>query len=211
MGVLGNSLLPHITYGGVSAGFEDSFTDTDGVNITVHVPDVDSSGNGWSANMGAWLISGNEIVTNADMAVHIATCDVGLADCTVQASVNYVINTDDEPIGLVVRGDDDLSNYWLVVLDPLNSLLKIIKQEAFQPPSVEASTPITGDFQDNTYYVVRAVCSDARITAHCVLGATEDSVYKESEWQKTETRHGLYGFCRIGFDFQSFDDFSIEG
>lgn len=199
-----------LTSGGVAAAFEDTFTDDNSVELGTHTPDTDTSAAGWTENSGDWVISGNAIVTNEDMAVHIATCSVNLSDCTVQCNVNYVTNVANEQIGLIVRGDGDVTNYWCVVLDPSDSLLKIVKCESGQPPSTEASTAITGDFQDNTQYTVKAICSDTRITAYCILGENEDSVYNEEEWMNTETRHGLYGFHRTGYDFMDFDDFTIE-
>lgn len=194
--------------------FEDAFwtDELTGEALADHAPDTDNSGNGWTENLGSWTV-GYElgyVAVSEDTAVHAATCSVSLANCTIQVKATYSTNTADHQIGLLVRGDSDISNYWLVVLDPSDSLLKIVKCESGQVPSTEASTAITGDFQDNTQYTVKAVCSDARITAYCILGETEDSVYNEEEWMNTETRHGMYGYHRVAEDLMQFDDFTIE-
>lgn len=193
--------------------FEDAFWESGAAAaLGDHTPDVDNSGNGWTENMGDTQV-GDELgyaTPSEDDAVHLASCDVGLADCTVQVKVKYEPNGGDIELGLVVRGDDAMNNYWQVTLNPSNSLLEIVKIEEGQARSVETSTGITNDFQDNTQYTVKAVCSDARITAYCILGETEDSVYNEEEWNNTETRHGIIGWHNTAIDIQEFDDFTIE-
>lgn len=194
--------------------FEDAFYTDEmmGETLADHTPDSDLSGNGWTENGGTWTVGYQlgYVITAEDMAVHYASCDVDRADCIVQVKATYTTNTSDAQLGLIVRGDDDLLNHWLVVLDPSDSLLKILKCAEGELCSTEASTAITDDFQDNTQYTIKAVCSDARITAYCILGDNEDSVYNEEEWMNTETRHGMYGFCKTAYDYQQFDDFSIE-
>lgn len=188
--------------------FEDTFTEATG-QLADHTPDVDNSGDGWTENMGDWQLSVSYVGCLEDDAEHQASCDVSLADCTIQCDCKYDLNGGDISLGLVVRGDSDLSNYWLVRLNPSNNRLEIVKCEEGEVASVESYTSITDNFQDNTAYTVKAVCSDARITAHCILGATDDNTYNEEEWMNTETRHGILGFHNTGVDIQTFDDFTI--
>lgn len=193
--------------------FEDAFLESGAAAaLADHTPDVDNSGNGWTENAGDWQV-GDElgyVSPSEDDAVHTATCDVSLADCTVEVKVNYTPNGGDIELGLIVRGDTDLGNYWQVSLNPSNSLLEIVKIEEGQARSVETSTAITDDFQDATQYTVRAVMSGSVITAHCILGATDDSVAETDSFQATGTRHGMIGWHDTGVDVQEFDDFKIE-
>jgi len=193
--------------------FEDAFWESGAAaELVDHTPDTDNSGNGWTENAGDWEV-GDELgyaTCAEDDAVHQASCDVSLADCTVECKVKYTPNGGDINFGLIVRGDSDLSNYWGIELNPGSSLLEVVKYESGEARSVETSTAITGDFQDNTQYTVKAVMSGSVITAHCILGATDDSVAETDAFQATGTRHGMLGWHNTGVDVQEFDDFKIE-
>lgn len=195
--------------GEVSVYFEDSFTDDNGVALADHAPDVDVSGGGWTEDAGSWLVSGNQITPNDSEVEHQATCDVSQADGTVEVDCCYTTNTGDIPLGLILRGDSDLSNCWHLRLNPSNDRLELVKVEEGQVPSVEKYVTITDNFQDNTTYTVQAVLSDASFTIHAICGETDDSVSHSSDFQKAGTRHGLLGYCKTAYDYQWFDDFSV--
>lgn len=191
--------------------FEDTFTEATG-QLADHTPDTDSSGNGWTENTGDWQLAVSYVSCLEDDAEHTASCDVSVADGILEVEAKYDLNTGDIALGLIVRGDSDLSNHWRVQLNPATSLLSIVKHEDGELPSTIASTAITDNFADDTAYTVQAVMSGNTITAHCILGANDDSCNNGGDsFQSTGTRHGMLGFHNTAFDIQTFDSFSIVG
>ena len=200
--------------GAAGTQFEDAFWESGAAAaLGDHTPDVDNSGNGWTEHLGDTQV-GDELGYASpaeDDAVHAATCSVGLANCTVQVDVLYNPNGGDIELGLIVRGDSDLSNYWQVTLNPTNNRIELVKQEFGEARSVEVYAAITAGFQDDTTYTVKAVMLGDAITGSVTTNSTTDTMTASSDsFNNTETRHGIIGWHDTGVDVQEFDDFLIE-
>lgn len=194
--------------GSLSTYFEDTFTGH-GDELSAHTPDVDASGNGWTENGGDWELDTNTARCLEDDAEHIATCDVSVADCTVEVEAKYDQNTGDIALGLIVRGDADLGNHWKVRVNPTNDRLEVVKCEFGEAESVEKYASLSTAFQDNTAYTIQAIMSGNDIEVHSIVGGDDDSCTETDSFNATETRHGMLGFCNTGFDVQTFDEFSV--
>ena len=98
-----------------SFAFQDNFTDTDGVDLDAHTPDVDESGNGWTSRSGNFEIQNNkaEPQGTAGAADYLETFDTGSPDGTLQADVTVTGGT--AWAGLAFRWSDN-NNFWRVII-----------------------------------------------------------------------------------------------
>lgn len=73
----------------------DTFTDTNGTNITAHTPDGNLSGNGWNVVSGDWSISSNYLTINtADTNTHFLTHEANSPNAIMEVSCpSPVLNT----------------------------------------------------------------------------------------------------------------------
>lgn len=89
----------------------DTFTDTNGTNITAHTMDA---GPGWATDNGTIEIQSNQATMTADTVslglLTIGWSDAGISDCTVQADV--AVGSATNQIAAVVGRLQDASNYW---------------------------------------------------------------------------------------------------
>lgn len=91
----------------------DTFTDTDGVSLGLHILDEDAYGAGWLATAGAFTTQNGTAVAGAATceAVHNTPHSDGILTCRVKAGSTTVNHAP----GLVFRGAD-ATHYWLAYL-----------------------------------------------------------------------------------------------
>ena len=79
----------------------DTLTDTDGVNLTAHVPEKDTVGLGWQPYPTTYTIQGNKAATPNQAGRQYNAIDAGQADLTMECDVTFPNPA--KTIGLVGR------------------------------------------------------------------------------------------------------------
>lgn len=102
---------------------EDTFTDTDGTNLTAHTSD---SGGSWTAQSGAITILSNQAQINAS---EIYTYSVTSVDGFLRMSFNNTAGSGTRSAFLVFRWADS-SNYWFVEWSRNTGSVKLFKNVA---------------------------------------------------------------------------------
>lgn len=180
---------------------QDTFTDSDDVDLTSHTPDVDAVGGGWlDDGTEFWEISGNRArYGNVGAGVNVAVwIDAGIADnIEISASttlnginggylgVAFRLDTADETY-FDARSKDDTNTYQL--LDPDGVLLDSDSSKTISPGdqidiTVELEgSAITATFVNNT--AGHTVVLSATSTKHQTLthhGMSERTVFGEGQ------------------------------
>lgn len=158
----------------------DTFTDTNGVPLTSHVPNI--APGGWVAGRGTFDIQSNRAswLTNGTPADSIQTIDTGRSDCALSAIVQ--MNSVYTSVGIAFR-----------VLDADNSFFAAIQTDIFYVLRQIAGVPALLDTKSFTLpqngdHVIRVALYGSSIIA-TLDGAHEMSI-TDANFQ-TETKHGL--------------------
>ena len=111
-GVLTGTSTWTITDGGLNILVQDTFTDTNGVLLAAHTPDIDDVGTGWSNVFGTADIQGNRLaaLTNDGVesrCLHVVDC--GSSDF-VYSSIVHTQASGNMAVGLIFRYIDN-ANY----------------------------------------------------------------------------------------------------
>lgn len=198
---------PNVIPAGATLG-SDTFTDTNGTNITAHTPDT---GSAWTVGAGTWTIQSNALVT-----VSIETNKLVWQECStpdIQASATITIPAV-LPFGLVRAGlafrIQDASNYLWV---------RLYRDNTAQPgaPEIEIGQTIAGvsaivhkaplpdtQIAVNTAYVLMVRCKGLQIDV--LLDGLATVSYVTDQFL-TSTKHGLYMNGGVGGD----DGCTIDG
>jgi len=84
---------------------QDTFTDSDGVLLVNHTPDIDTVGGGWFGATQV-VINSNKAKCNINNDLYFVFIDPNISDLVVKANIN-------QRIGIVARASGD-ANLWLL-------------------------------------------------------------------------------------------------
>lgn len=172
--------------------FYDTFTDTDGVLLEAHVPNVGSAA--WVDVLGDWDINSNA-ARPGQLNPNVTAVDVGVADVDIQVTVN-VLNASRG--GVTVRLTD-ASNRWFIGSNG---------STAFEISEINGGTETTRATatvaDGNGVHTLWVRCQGTRIDA-VWDGATAIS-YSGATLNQTATKHGLQSRYQ---SFHLFDNFSV--
>lgn len=198
--------------------FLDHFTDTDGTNLQVHTPDIDSdpSETGWTERTGDTEIRSNKaeaIQVGTVVNTHRATCEATESDVEISAAGTLATPTggDESSVGFLVRYFSTNDHWWLTVTRFNSGRVRILERNGgTNTARAEDSTvdPQAGDVVD------MVATADGQTIRFQVSGdVSADIQYDSASFQETETLHGIVGQQKgvIGVgDSVKWDDFCIK-
>lgn len=164
---------------------QDTFTDTDGVGIDVHVPDIRPAGELWDVWMpGPPVINGNQVAGYEP--VYYVTISLPTGQCNVRASVSVEYYASNYYwVGLLLRrGISTWKNGIGVVL--INGNLCVMDWMPSIGFYVRASAAVAGLVNGN-WYTVQGTCQGTLITGTC----EGVSVSYTDTLNPTSTEHGV--------------------
>lgn len=184
--------------------FQDAFTDTDSVALASHSPDTDLITNGWVANSGSWIISGNKAVptgTPPANPIFVATTDLYQPDVTLSCVVNVSAN-ESSTHGVVFRYNSGDGSFLMAVMSVLQDRFRLFSWDGVSTFALLA----TGDtaVDPNTDYTIEVVLDADSIIIS--LNGTE-RINTTSTFNQGNTGFGLRG----GSVNVSFNDFQVDG
>jgi hypothetical protein len=183
----------------VTTLLQDSFTGSNGTNLTAHTMDV---GPGWTAATGSLVLASNQAANGSGVSLYAS--DSTAADGTVSCDCYPGNNNAGAGTGVVFRFTD-MSNYWLAFLT--NNTFELA-EVASGTLTNRASTSFgfTGDGAHK--YTISVTYAGASISATVNGGNTIS--YGSAATGLSATKCGLYSNLGGGnHDF--FDNFLVTG
>lgn len=182
---------------------QDSFTDTDNLDLPSHTPDIAPSGSTW--NNPNLKIYNNEVHINySDRPLTIIQS--AISDCTISIRCSYDPNgnnstTSEFRSGIIARYSDG-GNFWRIAFNPLANFSIYEIKASFAVLRSSASFSSSAGI----FHTVRAVLSGASISA--TLDTLYPIAYHLATHNQTATKHGFM----IGFSgsLPAADDFLVE-
>ncbi len=212
-GTLDNRLVPDYDFSAVLQPlFLYTFGDATGTDLTTVTPDVDDSGNGFTARVGTWKtdtgkgelsIAGVNPANNGNSRV--LTFDDGEPDAEYEQDAKYDSSSIENRNGIVVRGSAETSNglnlwvYWL--RGSGNEELYEIADGAVTQRASAASGAVNG-----TTYKLKAIANGSTIT--CYRDGVQKLQYTSATFNQTATRKGIYADARSLTD-KAFDNIAV--
>ena len=138
----------------------DTFTDTNGVDLSAHTPEIDRQGGGYAEIAGDWEILSNEAKTTSAADARVVI-DSGIYDG--QFSIDMKVGLANGAAYLIFRANAACTNYWVIGLDDATQrmLLYSVTAGAF---TLRAEKPFTQD--EATWYRVKAFLQGDDIKAY---------------------------------------------
>ena len=179
----------------------DTFTDTDGVDLSAHTPDVDSVGGGWIDDTTAVEIQSNQAAGVGNDAS--SWIDAGNADVTVEVTRHTPISN--RALRLMGRLTDT-SNYIYLNISARGtdaSSFRLFRREAGAGTTIASGTYTVNI---SSTYNVKLAMSGSSVSAYLddgtPLTATET-------FNQTATKHGLLFERNPGANGGYADDFKV--
>jgi hypothetical protein len=176
----------------------DTFTDTNGVGLDAHTPELSPSGGLWTEHAGAWDIqSGRANLTDSLTGVRLATIESGIADCDIATIVRWPSALDNPSVAF--RYVDD-NNFLLAVIADAGDVIRLIRKLNGTPTALftSASFPTVV----NTDYVLEVIANGTSVKIYLDGSLALDVTCVNFV---TATRHGIY--CER--QYTKFDDFQV--
>jgi hypothetical protein len=165
--------------GGASTLVNDTFTDSNGTNLTAHTPDIRPGSNAWGTVSGTQTVQSNQ--ANASASGYY-TIDAGQADVTI----TYLVTPTAAGNGWgITARRSDANNGWDPAINPVTNQIQIYEQAA-GVYTLRASTSFT--VSNGVQYTLQAVLSGSTITLS-VNGGNQIS-YNSATSNQSVTRHG---------------------
>lgn len=162
----------------------DSFTDTNGTSIDVHVPE--KAPGLWTENLGVWEIQSNaaQLQTAAGDSQNIVTIDASVADVTIEANITQR----DAPMDIALVGNyTDQNNHWLGLWSGGNVFIFERLAGTYFNRNTGTATVNPGVGNSVT---IRLVTNGDTITFF--IGGVQKATFNTAgRAQKTATRHGF--------------------
>jgi hypothetical protein len=169
----------------------DTFTDTNGTNLTAHTPDIKVS-TGWVANTGTITIQSNQ--ANAASGFPYYSIETGQSNVTIQA---LVTPSGSAACGLSGRVSNATNSWDIDISVSGGNLTLTIQEQVAGVFTVRATTTITDPGAPRT---VQAVFSGNNVTASLNGGNT--IAYGSATSNQTVTKHGIN--MAAGFNIDNF-------
>lgn len=169
---------------------DDTFTDTNGTNITAHtIAPTNTPATSWTVGKGTADIQSNTMnVTALTSAYYVAAVNAAVADCTVQATANSTGSWG--PVGRYGSG----TSFWGVYVVMGGGTMYLVEDNATIRATAAGTTISTND-------VVKLIMSGTSLTAWHSSGSCNYT----SSAKQANTSHGVYGET-VG---RRFDNFKI--
>lgn len=188
----------------------DTFTDTNGTNITAHTPNV---GGSWAVSGGTWQITSNALVVNSGASPNLAYIDAGEADVqvTVTLTMPGSFSTGQIRNGFVLRRAD--ANNFVVVrcfMDDVNQLNNDeieIEEYIGGSPAVVHKCYLDNFWTVSTSYTLKAQLVGDLLQIY-LNGIHQLSTYLSNSALLSGTQHGVVSYA--GTEATSWDTFLIE-
>jgi hypothetical protein len=187
--------------GGGGSNVLDQFTDANGTALAAHaIGPTNDPATAWAVDEGSFAIQGNKARASTSTAVNSASCNPGVADCTLTCTVRFASGTID--LGVKFRGID-LDNYWLADLRKTDGTFKIFEKTGgtYTERASVAKVPAA-----NTDYVIQVVLSGNSMVATVDGGS---SINFTSAVRNTAVRHGIWASLGSAADNADFNDFTV--
>jgi hypothetical protein len=173
----------------------DTFTASNGTNITARSPDINTAGGGWTAHSFGYAITTNRAVTTAgSMQGSLASVNAGAA--AVRVSADIIMNTQGQGLGMNVT---DVNNLWIAWMDGNAKTLDLYEMTA-GAATKRAGTARTQVAGDAFTIAVERVGNTITVTE----GANVIS-YASATAHASVTRHGI----RTNSTGGSHDNFTV--
>ncbi|HEV3446255.1 MAG TPA: hypothetical protein VG099_16550 [Gemmataceae bacterium] len=158
----------------------DTFTDTNGTNLTAHTPDIKVS-TGWVANTGTITIQNNQ--ANSTQNFPYYSIETGQSNVTIQAIVT--------PAGSAACGlsgrVSNATNSWDIDIQVIGGNVTLtIQEQAAGVFTVRATTTFTDPGAPRT---VQGVFSGANVSA--TVNGGNQIAYGSASSNQTVTKHGI--------------------
>lgn len=182
----------------------DNFSDTEGVSLPDHTPDLAPSGSAW--NNGNLGISGNQVHYLSSATRQIAVIQAGVADGCITLRCCYDRNgssstTSEYRSGIIARYTG-IGNFWRIAFHPFSNF-GIYEVNAGLAVG-RASTSFSSD--DGVFHTVSVLLNGTSIQGE--IDGEHTITYNQASFNQTATFHGLM----IGYSgaVPAADDFRVE-
>ena len=166
---------------------QDTFTDTNGVSLDAHTPDIIPAG-GWTEHTGDWDIQSNRADPSAvNGQVDRASADSTLSDFTIEATTHVGQAATSEKVGLIGR-QSDATNFWMLWLERLAGADKWSIYDCVAGVYTQRATN-TPTASQNTDFTQKGVFNGATIDAY--LDGGSQITYASASFNQTATKVGL--------------------
>jgi hypothetical protein len=163
---------------GFATYLKDTFTDTNGTNLTAHTMDV---GSGWSSITGNWTIQSNQAQSGSTGAINVA--DAGQASVTMTAQFTLGVANSTHDFRLLARVLD-ASNYIFSQAKGDGTLL-LVERKAGANTTLASGTWSA----DTAQHTVKMVCYGSSLSVQIDQGTP--LTYQGEIFQATLTKHGI--------------------
>jgi hypothetical protein len=183
----------------------DSFTDTPGITLDQHTPDIGAITSGWILTDGTVSIDGTgTMATGVSLGTSgaaQAVGDDGWADVLISAQMTHNTGGTNNPYGIVFRYKDN-NNYWFFRVNRSNSKIELLRKNGGNSVVV-ANASFTSTPGVPNLGTVRAVGPNVT----CMTDTGASFTYGPDTANNTATQHGLRT-NNAGTD--TFDQFSVQ-
>ena len=187
----------------------DTFTDTNGVLIQNHTPDIDSVGTGWELLNGSIDIQSNRGRMISGSTNDVAVIDCGEADVIITVKGNFS-DSGNGSVGIVTRAVD-ASNHWLCIIRSFTpnpwtwTIYRNVAGSWTEMTTAQVGVTGSGTLTD---LLLRVTTNDESIRFE-IPDENIDLLYESASTFKTATKHGLRGYWVSG-TAPTFDDFEVN-
>jgi hypothetical protein len=178
----------------------DTFTDSDGTNLTAHTM---NTGSGWTSLFGTWVITSNRAVRSTSGDNEVIVADAGATNVTATVTANIGAAQSFAWVGLVVRATDN-SNYWLGLIQTISSpSVQLYEKSGGSYTLRDSSTPVV---TTSTDYNLKLVASGTTITFY--IDNVQVATYASMATGLSATKCGI-GASAINPTTRTFNDFAV--
>lgn len=165
----------------------DQFTDADSTSLDAHtIAPTNTPATAWTEQTGNWQITGNQACVAVAALNGLATCNPGVADCALSASVKVTAGaTTSRDAGIAARYSNT-SNYWTIGINATDGAFRITERNG-GTDSVRATVSLT--ISASAEYTIAVTLSGATISA--TLDGANPISYASATLNQTSTIHGI--------------------
>jgi hypothetical protein len=189
---------------------QDTFTGTNGTNLSSHTPDVNVPGNSWVAVNGNYTISSNQALAGNGVAQEIESIDCANADVTITLDVAIPSGSSNVQ-GIAMRVTDQ-NNCWACFHenDGGSNGYLAIAERASGSTFTRASANFSGTTAGTTM-TLTATSSGSTITVASTAAGPGTLSYGSATAEQTVTKHGLFGYTASGYTTGLMDNLLVTG
>lgn len=185
--------------GGGGALVYDTFTGTNGTNLTSHTPDTSPGGSSWAVYNGGGSLDGSGYVLGNDNTLtwsrwNAYLIDAGVGDCTIEyVFVTSYYGSTGGLTGIWARGTDHNDGYVLEARSYDNTITLTKWDSGGSTLATQSYT-----FADTTTYTLKLVLSGSSLTCYVNGSLLFGGAVTDSTWSNSRTFHGIGVYCSGG-------------